>query len=276
MNQTQNVTFVTPINIIFCFSLSKKTKAIDATLFFDIIDLYQQEGRLCTSSAKQNNLPGASVNWSRDCYPWWPPSNMSRSLSAICVTICKSPANPFIDILPVRMAHSTPWSITPWWNTRGSTLYTAEEKSALFYWNWPNFSNSGSIKRLFWMPCRKAAWAVCWWSAPWLTPPPWMEFRPVFYPTTPPEVQRQVILFCVSGLLSMVLLWHRDGYVQSPEQMARIATRLLDQPLFPNLEHILWNSPFSRYFRRWEGLIICNTMSQSCHFVPCDSPQPLV
>jgi hypothetical protein len=48
-----------------------------------------------------------------------------------------------------------------------------------------------------------------------------------------------VILFCVSGLLSMVLLWHRDGYVQSPEQMARIATRLLDQPLFPNLEHIL-------------------------------------
>ena len=62
---------------------------------------------------------------------------------------------------------------------------------------------------------------------------------PRFLPNDPPEVQRQVILFCVSGLLSMVLLWHRDGYVQSPEQMARIATRLLDQPLFPNLEHIL-------------------------------------
>jgi AcrR family transcriptional regulator len=60
-----------------------------------------------------------------------------------------------------------------------------------------------------------------------------------FLPNDSPEVQRQVILFCVSGLLSMVLLWHRDGYVQSPEQMARIATRLLDQPLFPNLEHIL-------------------------------------
>ena len=64
-------------------------------------------------------------------------------------------------------------------------------------------------------------------------------FPPRFLPNDPPEVQRQVILFCVSGLLSMVLLWHRDGYVQSPEQMARIATRLLDQPLFPNLEHIL-------------------------------------
>jgi AcrR family transcriptional regulator len=62
---------------------------------------------------------------------------------------------------------------------------------------------------------------------------------PRFLPNDPPEVQRQVILFCVSGLLSMVLSWHRDGYVQSPEQMARIATRLLDQPLFPNLEHIL-------------------------------------
>ena len=60
-----------------------------------------------------------------------------------------------------------------------------------------------------------------------------------FLPNDSPEVQRQVILFCVSGLLSMVLLWHRDGYVQSPEQMARIATRLLDRPLFPNLEHIL-------------------------------------
>ena len=62
---------------------------------------------------------------------------------------------------------------------------------------------------------------------------------PRFLPNDSPEVQRQVILFCVSGLLSMVLLWHREGYVQSPEQMARIATRLLDQPLFPNLEHIL-------------------------------------
>ena len=61
MNQTQNVTFVTPINIIFCFSLSKKTKAIDATLFFDIIDLYQQEGRLCTSSAKQKVRQRAAV-----------------------------------------------------------------------------------------------------------------------------------------------------------------------------------------------------------------------
>lgn len=60
-----------------------------------------------------------------------------------------------------------------------------------------------------------------------------------FLPNDPPDVRRQVIMFCVSGLLSMVLFWHHDGYQQTPAQMAHIAARLLDQPLFPNLEQYL-------------------------------------
>ena len=45
-----------------------------------------------------------------------------------------------------------------------------------------------------------------------------------------------VMLFCISGLMSMVLTWHHDGYPQSAEQMAAIAARLVTQPLFPNLQ----------------------------------------
>jgi AcrR family transcriptional regulator len=54
-----------------------------------------------------------------------------------------------------------------------------------------------------------------------------------------PEVRRQVILFCVSGLMSMVLSWHYESYPRSPAQMAAIATRLLSRPLFPDIEHLL-------------------------------------
>jgi len=48
--------------------------------------------------------------------------------------------------------------------------------------------------------------------------------------------RQQVMLFCISGLMSMVLTWHHDGYPQSAEQMATIAARLVTQPLFPNLQ----------------------------------------
>lgn len=60
-----------------------------------------------------------------------------------------------------------------------------------------------------------------------------------FMPDDSPEVRHQIILFCVSGLMSMVLTWHRDGYPQSVEQMARIATRMFSRPLFPNIDHLL-------------------------------------
>ena len=60
-----------------------------------------------------------------------------------------------------------------------------------------------------------------------------------FLPDDSTEVRHQVIVFCVSGLLSMVFSWHREGYPRSAEQMATIVTRLLSQPLFANIDHLL-------------------------------------
>lgn len=57
-----------------------------------------------------------------------------------------------------------------------------------------------------------------------------------FLPMDTPEMRKQVVLFCVSGLMSMVLSWHHEGYPQSPEHMAAVAVRIIGQPLFPNVE----------------------------------------
>ena len=51
--------------------------------------------------------------------------------------------------------------------------------------------------------------------------------------------RRQVSLFCISGLMSIVLTWHKDGYPESAEQMAAITARLVSEPLFPNLTQLL-------------------------------------
>lgn len=50
------------------------------------------------------------------------------------------------------------------------------------------------------------------------------------------EICRQVTMFAVCGLMSMVLTWHHDGFQQSAEWMADIACRLLGKPLFPGAE----------------------------------------
>lgn len=60
-----------------------------------------------------------------------------------------------------------------------------------------------------------------------------------FLPKDSKEMQKQITMFGVCGLMSMVLTWHRDGYPQTASQMARIATRLLEQPLFPNADSFL-------------------------------------
>lgn len=51
--------------------------------------------------------------------------------------------------------------------------------------------------------------------------------------------RKQISLFCVSGLMSIVLTWHRDGFPHSPEHMATIAARLVSEPLFPNLKQMM-------------------------------------
>ena len=53
------------------------------------------------------------------------------------------------------------------------------------------------------------------------------------------QLQRDVTTFGVCGLMSMVLIWHHDGYPRSAAEMAGAAARLLGKPLFPNVEELL-------------------------------------
>lgn len=53
------------------------------------------------------------------------------------------------------------------------------------------------------------------------------------------RVRKHLVRFAVCGLMTMMLQWHLDGYQESAAEMARIAGRLVTQPLFPNLDRIL-------------------------------------
>ena len=51
------------------------------------------------------------------------------------------------------------------------------------------------------------------------------------------QVQQLAMSFTISGLMSMVLRWHQQGFLQSPEEMCRIATGLLTNPLINRETH---------------------------------------
>lgn len=46
------------------------------------------------------------------------------------------------------------------------------------------------------------------------------------------ESRRQLLVFSICGLMSMVVDWHHNGYRASAAQMGRTAARLLNYPLF--------------------------------------------
>jgi AcrR family transcriptional regulator len=46
------------------------------------------------------------------------------------------------------------------------------------------------------------------------------------HPTEP-----EVIAFCINGVISTILIWHRSGYAKSTEEMAAILRKLLTGPL---------------------------------------------
>ena len=56
-----------------------------------------------------------------------------------------------------------------------------------------------------------------------------------FLPNDNRTMQRHVTMFGVCGLMSMALNWHDTGYELPVEEMARIAVRMISQPLFPGL-----------------------------------------
>lgn len=64
--------------------------------------------------------------------------------------------------------------------------------------------------------------------------------RPLhFWPNEIQLEQKHVTMFMVCGLMSMVVQWHHDGYPESTRQMAKIALRLLTEPLVSGLEQSL-------------------------------------
>ena len=57
-----------------------------------------------------------------------------------------------------------------------------------------------------------------------------------FLPKDSRNMQQHITMFGVCGLMSMVLNWHDNGYELSSSEMARIAVRMISQPLFPGVE----------------------------------------
>ena len=56
-----------------------------------------------------------------------------------------------------------------------------------------------------------------------------------FLPTDNRQMRERVTGFAVCGLMAMVVHWHHGGYVESAEQMAQIAMRLVTKPLFTEI-----------------------------------------
>ena len=52
-------------------------------------------------------------------------------------------------------------------------------------------------------------------------------------------MQQHVVAFSICGLMTMMLRWHHDGYLETPRSLAVIAERLLTQPLFPDAANLL-------------------------------------
>lgn len=46
-----------------------------------------------------------------------------------------------------------------------------------------------------------------------------------------PELQGLTMAFSVCGLMSMILQWHRQGFLISPDEMTRLAMGMLTTPL---------------------------------------------
>ena len=45
------------------------------------------------------------------------------------------------------------------------------------------------------------------------------------------DLSREMNLFVISGLSSLLISWHAEGFQKTPRQMAQIAYRMLSKPL---------------------------------------------
>lgn len=60
-----------------------------------------------------------------------------------------------------------------------------------------------------------------------------------FLPSDTREMQKQITMFAVCGLMSMVLSWHYESFQSPVPHLAEVAARMLGQPLFPGVERFL-------------------------------------
>ena len=47
------------------------------------------------------------------------------------------------------------------------------------------------------------------------------------------DIQTLAMAFSVTGLMAMILQWHRSGFQVSPDEMTKLATEILTAPLLP-------------------------------------------
>lgn len=60
-----------------------------------------------------------------------------------------------------------------------------------------------------------------------------------FMPGDDDQSRRHILTFAVCGMFSMVLMWHHRKFKESVVNMARLAKRMLDQPLFPDADALM-------------------------------------
>ena len=55
----------------------------------------------------------------------------------------------------------------------------------------------------------------------------------LFFPFMPEESREYILLFMVSGIMSMLVQWQRDHFKKSPKEMGEIAVHILTQSFLP-------------------------------------------
>ena len=56
-----------------------------------------------------------------------------------------------------------------------------------------------------------------------------------FFGSDDANISEEMFCFVITGLMSLMLSWYRDGYKRTTADMANITCRLLTLPIFPNL-----------------------------------------
>lgn len=59
-----------------------------------------------------------------------------------------------------------------------------------------------------------------------------------FLPDEDRDISESIFKFAFSGLVYTMINWYRDGFATSTADMAKVACRMLREPLFPNLSRL--------------------------------------